>query len=150
MFAFVALIAEKGRLGVQNLEARLASGINQYKGLARANYWTVYVMYLLALAGSVLATLMIAANVGSTPLRGVLTALPGIVLVINNALEFEKRSAWHWEKTRGLEELLDALTIQHQSSEDVSQRLATLNREMDAKWRFFGALPGKLGHVDDK
>jgi len=129
---------------MRSLEERLESGIDRYTLLFRANYWTVYVLYLLALAGSVLATLLVAANVGSQALRAVLTAFPGIVLVINNALEFEKRSAWHQEKARGLEELLDALEHGRPAAE-ISLELGKLNREMDAKWRFFGALPGKPG-----
>jgi hypothetical protein len=126
-----------------SLEERLKSGIARYTRAARGNYWTVYALYLVAFAGSVLATALVWTDGGPTILRTALAALPGFVLVINNALEFEKRSAWHWEKTRGLEELLDGLTIRHQPAEDISQQLGKLNREMDAKWHFFGGLPGK-------
>lgn len=120
---------------------QLKQGIERYKRWGENNQRAAFAVFAVAVLGIVAATILSAFEDIPKAVRIPVTALPGVMVLINSIFRFEVKSRWHWEKTRGYEELLRALTIEHSPPEDISRKLSKLDQRMDEKWIWFGHLP---------
>ena len=68
---------------------KLAAEVAHYLKLARGNYFTVWVLFLVSIAASVLATLFAATDfLTERRWLAVITAIPGVVILFNNTFKF--------------------------------------------------------------
>jgi hypothetical protein len=125
------------------MESQLSEEVSHYLLLARINYFTLFVLYVIAVAASVLAT--ICAATGWLPRAGlaVTTAVPGIVLLVNNTFKFNARAQWHFEKRRRLASLLRLRQSGANATTpaEVAEKWNRIDEEMDKAWPGWGTLP---------
>jgi hypothetical protein len=123
-------------------ERRLSGDVAHYLELARANYFTVWVLYAVSIGASIAATILAATKTDSTSLLAVLTAIPGIILLITSTFKFNARSQWHYEKKRRLDALLrlSLAKAQATSEAEVAEKWNRIDEEMDKSWPGWGEL----------
>ena len=128
---------------MDKIEEELAAEVKHYRRLARGNYFALFALYILAVAASVLSTLFAATGALTGGYLAVLTAIPGTVLLINNAFKFNARSQWHYEKTRRLTALLRLRqgAAQATSPAEVAEKWNRIGEEMEKLWPGWGTLP---------
>jgi len=80
---------------INTIEKQLENYIGLYHRLALANYAAIFFLYGIAVGASVLSTLFAATGFVTRGYLAALTAIPGVVLLINNAFKFNARSQWH-------------------------------------------------------
>jgi len=122
-------------------ERRLSEDVAHYLRLARANYFAVWGLYALSIASSIAATISAAAKTNTT-LLPVLTAIPGVILLITSTFKFNARSQWHYEKKRRLDSLLrlSLAKAQATSEAEVAEKWNRIDEEMDRSWPGWGEL----------
>ena len=118
---------------------RLEAG--RYKRWGENNQQTAFVVFAAAILGIIATTILSTLDDIPKIVRALVTALPGVLMLTNSVFRFEAKSRWHWEKTRGYEELLRALIIEQAPPQDISRKLSKLDQRMDEKWIWFGHLP---------
>jgi hypothetical protein len=126
---------------MKTLEDQLNAGIKRYKNWGEKNQQAAFAVFALAVLAILAATILSTRDDVKPWIRALVAASPGMMLLINSTFRFEAKSRWHWEKTRGYEELLRALTIEQMPPQEVSRKLSKLDQRMDEKWISFGHLP---------
>jgi hypothetical protein len=109
----------------------------------RLNYCAAYVVLVLAVLGSALATFSVAANFWPKELNAVLAALPGVMYLANRQFRFEERSRWWFEKFYAIEGLHRGIVRERRDEAEVSKELTIKSEELAARWPGFGAAPGQ-------
>lgn len=123
-------------------ERRLSGDVAHYLTLARANYFSVWGFYALSIGSSVAATFLAATKTTTTNALPVLTAIPGVILLITSTFKFNARSQWHYEKKRRLDSLLrlSLAKAQATSEAEVAEKWNRIDEEMDRSWPGWGEL----------
>jgi MFS family permease len=124
-------------------EQELAAEVAHSLRLARVNYFVLGAIYVIALAASVLATLLAATGFSGGWQLTVLTAVPGAVLLLNNAFRFNARAEWHYEKKRRLASLLrlSRAGAKATSPAEVAEKWNRIDEEMNKLRPAWGPLP---------
>lgn len=132
---------------MSSTQQKLAAAVEHYQGLARGNYFTVWTLYLLSVGASISATFMAAVGGFEKTTLAVVTAIPGIVILLSNTFKFSGRSQWHYEKKRQLESLLRLAEAGAQATSDpeVAEKWNRIDEELEKSWPGWGELP-KAGH----
>ena len=124
---------------------RLRLEVAHYLKLARGNYFTVWFLYAVSVGASILATVFAATGAldQSKTVLAVLTAIPGVVILVNNTFKFSARSQWHYEKKRKLDSLLRLAEAGAVATSDpeVAEKWNRIDEEMDKSWPGWGELP---------
>lgn len=116
---------------------------------ARRNYWWAHAVFGVSVLASFLSTVLVAGNLDalfSPPLdriiAGTLTALPAVMLLVNNTLRFEERAKWFWRKTRAAERYLRRLRDRDDPNRSqLGQEYSELAESMENEWPAFGSSP---------
>lgn len=127
---------------MSNLSIELDEAIERRRRSARRNYIAAYGLYVLALVASIVSTVLVSLEYGSTQLRALLTALPAIALLTNNTLKFEERNQWHRRKRHYLEALKRRLQYSGAPEKEVAEEWTELNKRMALDFPSFGPMPG--------
>jgi hypothetical protein len=124
-------------------EEGLSRDVSRSHNFARASYITVWVLYMLSIAASVLATVFAATESPGKLKLALLTAIPGIVLLISGTFKFTARSQWHYEKQRRLEALLrlSLAGAKATSEPEVAEKWNRIDEDMEESWPGWGDAP---------
>ena len=79
------------------LVTEIKNRIERERNYGQYNYYAAYGVALLALIGSIAASLCVAFEVNKI-LTAVVAAIPAIVLSITRIFNFERRAFFHWKK----------------------------------------------------
>ena len=79
---------------MKTLQEDLDSAASKTVLLAVKNYYFAFACLFIALVSNGLAVVFVATDVGSQTLRATLTALPGILILMNQVFKFDLRSRW--------------------------------------------------------
>lgn len=124
---------------------KLRVEVDHYLKLGRGNYFTVWLLYAVSIGASGLATLFAATGAldNNKILFAGLTAIPAIVILVNNSFKFSARSQWHYEKKRKLDSLLRLAEAGAVATSDpeVAEKWNRIDEEMDRPWPGWGELP---------
>jgi hypothetical protein len=133
------------------VEKQLISEVAHYRRLARANYFTLYFLYVVAIAASILSTLLALAKT-SGPYLAVVTATPAVILLANSTFKFRERAEWHYEKRRRLASLLRKRQAGAPGTAppEMAESWNKIDEDMDKKWPGWGALPTTSGKSDSE
>jgi hypothetical protein len=126
-----------------SIQQKLASDVEHYLNLARANYLTVWFLYLLSVSASIAATFMAAIGGFDKTLLVIVTAILGVVILLSNTFKFSARSQWHYEKRRQLQALsrLAESGAKATSDPEVAEKWNRIDEEMEKTWPGWGELP---------
>src|ERR1051326_1825702 len=118
--------------------------------LGRANYYSAYLVIIVGIVANIFATFFVATD--NIPKRyiALLTAAPGILLLLNRTLKFEDKARWYWKHMQYLDGLSRAIEYEGQQADAISQKLTETDKQMDAEWPGFGKIPSPLESTDTK
>lgn len=125
---------------LENLEEDIKSLARQCERKGKQNYVALYVLYLLSILASAVATILVAIG-KSGPMLAAITALPGIAIVANNSLKLQERSAWQYEKALRVTSLFRQLRDGRSPRDVVSTKLDNLEKDMGKTWPEWGEVP---------
>ena len=118
-----------------SLEAELNAQIEQAISRHKGNYITAYALILLAVLGSGLTTILVAAGAQwPKELLAAIAALPGFIVLILNTIPFDARADWWSAKTRRLEALRRSVLYEGQSADTVSRAMTQFIDSHNEKW----------------
>jgi hypothetical protein len=123
-----------------NTIEQLEVAVAYYRRLARANYYTVWALYVLSVGASIVATASAATGwLDKAPLA-LLTAFPGVVLMVTNTLKLNARCQWHYDKKRHLQALLRLAQSGAKATTppEVAEKWNRIDEEMDKTWPGWG------------
>ena len=122
---------------------RLRIEVAHYLRLARGNYFTVWGLYVVSVGASIVATVLAASGVLKEQghLLALVTAIPGVVILVNNTFKFNARSQWHYDKKRQLDSLLRLAEAGATTDPEVAAKWNLIDEEMDRTWPGWGELP---------
>jgi hypothetical protein len=128
---------------MSTIQQKLAKEVDHYLTLARGNYYTVWLLYLLSVGASIVATIMAAVGGFNKATLAVVTAIPGVVILVSNTFKFSARSQWHYEKRRQLQALarLAEASAKATSDPEVAEKWNRIDEEMEKSWPGWGELP---------
>ena len=115
---------------------------------ARKNDFAAMTCYLVAIFGSLAATLAVAlGNVPKLALAAI-TAIPGTALLLNSVLCFDKKCQWHRRRKMTYDALDMRLRFEGATASDVSRELRDFEQKADADYpRFSGPISLKSTEV---
>lgn len=125
------------------IQQKLALDVEHYLLLARYNYFTVWFLYLLSIGASIAATIMAGIGGFDKTALTVVTAIPGVVILLSNTFKFSARSQWHYEKRRQLQALsrLAESSAKATSDPEVAEKWNRIDEELEKSWPGWGELP---------
>jgi len=123
---------------MMTLEEKLEREIARLYGLARFNYRTAYALSAIAALASVIAGVTVAGQWLPVSVRAALSVLPGAILIIQDRLKFDERSAWHYRKLHAVEGLLHQLFYEGKSEAEVSEEWRKITETLRPLWPGFG------------
>jgi hypothetical protein len=119
------------------LTSRLLFEVTHHKSLWRANFAAAAILFLAAIASSALATIFAATNTHGTLLPW-LTAIPGVILLINNYFKFGDRYVWHFNKSSKLNEIFRQVEYGNAPTKEAVDWWNLVDREMTQRVPEFG------------
>jgi hypothetical protein len=138
---------------MESTERDLKKDEAHYLLLARLNYAAIWTIYFFSVVSSVLATILatvVAASAAGSFTKSypwllpVLTAIPGGLLLLNNAFKFSARSLWHFEKSRQLAALFRLYRAKANGADpaevEVAEKWNQIDENMDKIWPGWGDL----------
>ena len=132
------------------LEQELNIEAQRSQQLAIRNFRIAFWCLLAALVMNGFAVVVVAANVGTTAVRALLTALPGLLILSNQVFKFDLRSRWWWLRFHKVNALNRALRDQGASVADVSESLSKVQLESERDYPAFDITPLKQGGATQK
>jgi hypothetical protein len=97
--------------------------------LASMNHAVSYSLTLLAALSSILASVSVLSGLFDKGFNAVLAAVPAAVLILQNAVKFEERSRWQFNKSYQVKDLL--YQLEHgKNPDDVRVQYLELNTQM--------------------
>ncbi len=120
--------------------------------LGRVNYLPAYLLYIVAVLASIVATLSVVFDFRKE-IIAILAAVPGAALSVNLTLQFEARAQWHYKRMNAYARLARDLQFGKRTAEDVSQEIAHVETELVKEWPGFrsGTIPPlRQGEADSQ
>jgi hypothetical protein len=119
------------------LETEIEAAAKRERSYGWSNYFAAYVVAILALVGSVAATLL--AALGARPLfTAVVAAIPVVVLAFTRIFNFERRAFYHWRKSKTFQGLLRKLRYENVDAKVVSAEFSRAYLQSLDEWIPFG------------
>lgn len=129
---------------MDDFKGKLNSDIARYRVHARHNYFASYACYLVAIAASLLTTILAAStDYLSKGTLAFLSAVPGTALLVNSVLSLEAKTRWYWKKARKYDGILMSLSHENLPLAEASKEKRTFDEEMEKEYPKFGMLPQK-------
>lgn len=119
---------------VEIIETRRQSH-NQH---ARNNYKASFILYVVAIFASFIATLSVATTLFSKELLAGITAIPGVVILFNSVMRLDEKSKWHYKYFHSLDKYWHQLKFEGAKESDVSKQIADLSETMQKEYPTFG------------
>jgi hypothetical protein len=92
---------------------------------------------------SAAATLLAATGLAPLPALAVLTAIPGIALLVNSVFGFEAKTRWYWGKVSYYGALRNRLRYEGYLVNEASKDRREFDGRMQEQYPTFGALPSQ-------
>ena len=116
----------------KELKNYLDKEIHQHQNAARVKSFTAQILFWGAIAASAIGTVNPATKwFPSEASISVLSAIPGVVLLIMNTFKYDAKSKWHKLKQRKLEGLYRGLVFEKKGTEECSIALTTILEDLD-------------------
>lgn len=134
------------------LQQELATDILYCKTWATRNYVYAHLAFISSVLGSFISTVLVTGDTGREILgplwykvvTGFFAAIPGVMLLVNNALKFEDRTKWFWRKTRALERLArEVRDTETPNIAEISTRYGEFSEKLEDEWPAFGTSPAQ-------
>jgi hypothetical protein len=122
---------------MKTLQEELAQEVHKAGRLAAKNYYFSFGCLLVALATNGLAVVFVATDFASQATRATLTALPGLLILVNQVFKFDSRSRWWWLKHHKVQALQRELRDQGGNPADVSKALSQVQLESEGNYPTF-------------
>jgi hypothetical protein len=117
---------------------------------ARQNYLAAYVVTGLAAFASMAATIALTVHGLPEPVRGILFALPGALMIVSSSCRFESRAEWWYRRYNGLNALHRELRFEHGSVAQVSRKYTHFDNGHRAQWPTFAKPQASFGRAPDE
>jgi hypothetical protein len=127
------------------LLAELQDDIVGSRGHARNNYYLAYACFVVALLTTGLGVIFNTIDASNAFLRGLFTAIPGVVVTFGSTLKFQEKSRWYWHRIRCLEAMVRRLKFGDEDPVPISREFSELNLKLEESWPTFTGLPGAGG-----
>jgi len=108
--------------------------------LARRYNFAAYTLLALAVGASAVASISVAAGRLSPVSNAMLTAVPGIVVLVNSTFRFDEKARYYFQRRVSLDAL--GLRLRHESEDVIAKELAVFIVADQGKYPSFGPLPG--------
>ena len=122
---------------------------------AKNNYNLAQIIFGLTVLASFVASILVGVGakdwttIGLSEFQGrvllsAITALPAMLLLVNNTMRFEDRAKWFWKKCRKVERMLRA--VKYDPNTDipkVMKEYSDMAEEMEQEWPAFGSTPAQ-------
>lgn len=118
----------------------LTDDISRYRKHARRNSSVTFWCYVMAILSSALSTLMTFSELIPNSFLGMLSALPGLILLFNSVLALEAKAGWYWKKARLYDDLLNRIQYESFSITDASKEKRDFDKQMEEEYPRFGML----------
>ena len=116
----------------QELKNSLAKEISEHKWAARVKSWIAQLLFWGAIAASAISTVNAATKwFSSEAATSILSAIPGVVLLIMNTFKYDAKSKWHKLKQRRLEGLYRGLAYENKGTVETSAALTRVLDELE-------------------
>ena len=125
---------------MEELLGQIQEDIDGCRRLARRNYLAAYTLFVLALASTVAAT-FVSASTSPPWLRALVTAIPGVVVLVHGTLKFQQKSRWYWNRVRKFEALVRKVKFESGSLAEVSREFSAISQKLEDDWPTFEPLP---------
>jgi hypothetical protein len=131
-------------MAIQDKEPLLKE-LNEHIGrinrMATMNYTFAWLFAVTGVLGSIVATILSAAQIHAGWVTAVMAAIPGAVISIHNTFNFEKKALWHWRTTKLLKSLIRKLEYEKNPDlEAVSKDYSRIDQETFEGWMSFSNL----------
>jgi hypothetical protein len=121
-----------------NIKEDLLAETIRLQNLARRNYGALYGLSLLAIIASFFAGLSVALDWFGKNVLAVLSAMPAVILVASDRLNFEAKAKWYWGKFYALKAILSALEYEGLDEVGASKQRTQINQEYEPRWPGLG------------
>jgi len=141
-FQYEAYAGEVGAADemMEELLKQIQEDIDGCRRRARHNYYAAYTLFVLALGGTVAAT-FISASQSPPWLRALVTAIPGVVVLIHGTLKFQQKSRWYWNRVRKFESLVRKAKYEGVGLPEVSREFSAISEKLEDDWPTFEPMP---------
>ncbi|MBI4189613.1 MAG: hypothetical protein HY525_03640 [Betaproteobacteria bacterium] len=119
------------------LSAKIAARIQEDEKWGRLDFMWAQVFTWLAILASFFSAILAAAEAMPKLALAFLAAVPGTVIVIEKSFSFARRARWHWEMMAGLDQLLNALSYEGATIQEISKKLGEFRRDMETRFPGF-------------
>lgn len=124
-----------------SLREQLESEAAKLKGTGKANYRWHYVLTVLAIAASFLASLSVALEWFGKDVLAIVAAVPAAVLATADRLNFDAKTKWYYGKSAALRKIAGAMTYEGLAESDGHKQLSAVDADFEARWPGIGASP---------
>ncbi|OHU88105.1 MULTISPECIES: hypothetical protein [Pseudoalteromonas] len=131
------------QIAKDNLKALLLQESRKYRFVARAHTSLMTTMYVISIASSLAAAVLVASDALPKLVLAAITALPGTAILCTSAFRFKEHSQWHYKKARRLENLIYSLEFENESVASISKKARTMHDSMELSWPGFGNINGE-------
>lgn len=127
-----------------NLTEDLKVRIDACRSKAKMNDGLAYGLILVSVISSSLATIAVGTDLFTKEIRTILTALPGIIVVILNTFKYEARARWWWKKYSMFKSFLNEIRLEGADEKGISKKLNKFLILHEGEWPSFGKPPSGM------
>ena len=115
-----------------DLIAKITERLGYDKKWGERDFIFAQIFVWLAILASFFTAILAAADAAPNLVLAFLAAIPGTVIIIEKSFSFGRRTRWHWEMVAGLDELLNQLKYEGAKADEISKKLSSFRKEMEA------------------
>jgi len=117
----------------------LRSSVEKYRKYARINYYIAYILHFVSFLASASGVLLAFQPDTHRLALALLTALPGLIILLNSTFRFSERANWHFEKKNRLNALLRVSEVRGLDCATVefAEKWNAIDEAMEKKWPTF-------------
>jgi hypothetical protein len=117
----------------EKLDREIRSAAKRERRYGWANYIAAYSVAVVALIGSIAASILAALQANKL-FTAVVAAIPAAVLAITRIFDFEQRAFYHWRKVRRFRGLSRRLNYEGDNAKNVSQDFTDVDLKSLDEW----------------
>ena len=131
-----------------SLIAELRKVADQNKKWGWTNYRFAYLVAIIAVAGSIAATILAAVNVVPSWVTAIIASVPAAVVAVSKTFDFERKAIWQWRTTKRIEALIRKLEHENATEEEVSREFSNLDIETFDGWIRYSNLSAERESIE--
>jgi hypothetical protein len=118
----------------------ICKAANQTRNLGWINYFLANIVAFVAVASSIIATILAATEDPRGWLTASIAAIPAAVLAVNTTFNFERKGLWHWRTTKRFEALVRELQYENAEEAAVSKEFSKTDLDTFDGWIAYSSL----------